>query len=76
LSLNPRVFDIVNFFNKEESDSLVQKSLAETDETFAFHRSTTGTATHSVFSKRTSENAWDTTGPSAMEVKRYVERVR
>lgn len=69
LSVNPRVFDIHNFFNKEESDSLVQKALAETDETFGFHRSTTGTGTHSVFSKRTSENAWDTTGPSAMAIK-------
>jgi hypothetical protein len=74
LSLNPRVFDIVNFFNKDESDKLVHKALAETDEVYGFHRSTTGTATHSVFSKRTSENAWDTTGPSAMAVKRYVEQ--
>lgn len=69
LSVNPRIFDVFNFFNKEESDSLVQKALAETDEVYGFHRSTTGTSTHSVFNKRTSENAWDTMGPSAMAVK-------
>ena len=69
LSVNPRVFDIHNFFNKEESDSLVQNALSQTDETFGFHRSTTGTDKKQVFSKRTSENAWDTTGSSAMAVK-------
>jgi hypothetical protein len=70
LSVNPRIFDIANFFNKEESDDLVEKALAETDEVFGFHRSTTGTSSIGVFSKRTSENAWDTSGPSAMAVKK------
>jgi hypothetical protein len=70
LSLSPRVFDIYNFFNQQESTALVEKALGETSETHKFHRSTTGTSGASVFSKRTSENAWDTHGATASIVKR------
>jgi hypothetical protein len=70
ISLEPRVFDIFNFFSLQESESLMQKSIQETSPTFRFHRSTTGTAGASVFSKRTSENAWDTNGETASIVKR------
>ena len=59
LSLEPRVFDIDNFFSVSESTKLIQKALGETSETHKFHRSTTGTTGASVFSKRTSENAWE-----------------
>lgn len=76
LSLEPRVFDIVNFFNEQESNELVEKALKETSETYRFHRSTTGTSGASVFNKRTSENAWDTHGATALKVKRYVCLVR
>jgi 2OG-Fe(II) oxygenase superfamily len=69
LSLQPRVFDIYNFFNLDESNQLMDKALGETSETHRFHRSTTGTTGASVFSKRTSENAWDTHGETAMKVK-------
>ena len=74
LSTSPRVLDITNFFSKEESDNLVNSALQQTDEVFGFHRSTTGTSGASVFDKRTSENAWDTTGAVALAVKRYVGR--
>ncbi len=70
LSLEPRVFDIHNFFTVEEADQLLSKALGETSETYGFHRSTTGTSGASVFSKRTSENAWDTHGATAQKVKR------
>lgn len=70
LSLKPRVFDIHNFFNLEESNELMEKALAETSETHRFHRSTTGTTGASVFNKRTSENAWDTHGKTALVVKK------
>jgi hypothetical protein len=69
LALSPRVFDIYHFFSHEESDKLIQKALSETTETHKFHRSTTGTSGASVFSKRTSENAWDTHGSTSMDVK-------
>lgn len=72
LSLEPRVFDIFNFFNQKESSELVEKALGETSETHKFHRSTTGTSGASIFNKRTSENAWDTHGTTARTVKRYV----
>lgn len=70
LSLEPRVFDIYNFFTMEEADQLLMKALGETSATYGFHRSTTGTSGASVFSKRTSENAWDTHGSTAQKVKR------
>lgn len=70
LSLEPRIFDIFNFFTMDEADQLLMKALGETSETYGFHRSTTGTSGASVFSKRTSENAWDTHGSTAQKVKR------
>lgn len=73
LSLAPRVFDIYNFFNQQESTALVEKALGEASETHKFHRSTTGTSEKSVFSKRTSENAWDTHGATARVVKQYAK---
>jgi hypothetical protein len=72
LSLEPRVFDIHHFFSAEESTQLMEKALAETSETYRFHRSTTGTSSSSVYNQRTSENAWDTHGATAQLVKRYV----
>jgi hypothetical protein len=56
LNTNPRVFEIFNFFNREESDSLVTKALAETSESHRIKRSTTGTGENTVFDKRTSES--------------------
>ena len=70
LSLEPRVFDIYHFFSHKESDELVAKALRETSESHRFHRSTTGTTEANVFNKRTSENAWDTHGKTAQEVKK------
>ena len=55
LSLVPPIFDIHHFFSKDESDQLIRKALAEQSETYRFHRSTTGTSTSNVYSKRTSE---------------------
>jgi hypothetical protein len=72
LSLEPRVFDIFNFFDVDESQQLIDKALRETSQTHGLHRSTTGVAGASVFSKRTSENAWDTHGTLALRIKKYV----
>jgi hypothetical protein len=69
LSLNPRVFEIHNFFDPEEAADLVNSALTETSEVYKLHRSTTG-QTATIFNKRTSENAWDTHGKTASRIKR------
>lgn len=70
LSVNPRVFDIVNFFDKSESDDIVNKALAETSPSHKIKRSTTGTGENTIFAKRTSENGFDTHGQTALKVKK------
>jgi hypothetical protein len=75
LNTNPRVFEIYNFFSKEESDELVAKALAETSETHRIKRSTTGTGENTVFNKRTSESGFDTHGKTAQKVKRRCMKV-
>jgi hypothetical protein len=69
LSLNPRVFDIFNVFTPAEADGLVERALKETSPTHKIKRSTTGVGENSVFNKRTSENAFDTHGNTALAVK-------
>jgi hypothetical protein len=70
LSVNPRVFDILNVFSKDEADEVVARALKETSPTHALHRSTTGSNENSIFTKRTSENAFDTHGTTAMKLKK------
>jgi hypothetical protein len=69
LSLEPRVFDVFNFFSPEEADELIKKALGETSETHKLSRSTTGIV-GSFYKKRTSDNAWDTDGATALRIKR------
>ncbi|KAL7576628.1 hypothetical protein ACA910_005566 [Epithemia clementina (nom. ined.)] len=70
LSLQPRVFDIHNFFSESEAQELIDKAIREQSETHKLHRSTTGTIGASVFNRRTSENAWDTHGTRAQVIKK------
>lgn len=70
ISIEPRVFEIENFFTMTEAQELIEKALADTSPTHGFHRSTTGATHGQVFSKRTSENAWDTDGSTSMRIKR------
>jgi hypothetical protein len=72
ISLNPRVFEIYNFFSKQEAQQLIDKALSETSESHKLHRSTTGATGGSIYDRRTSENAWDTHGKQASRIKRYV----
>lgn len=72
MSLSPRVFDVFNFFSKDESADLVTRALAETTESHRIKRSTTGAVGNQVNRKRTSESGFDTSGKTAMTVKRYV----
>lgn len=72
MSLKPRVFDILNFFDREESQSIVDKALKETSETHRIKRSSTGASGYNLNSQRTSENGFDTHGKTAIIVKKYV----
>lgn len=69
MSVSPRVFEINNFFSKDESQELVKRALEETAESHRIKRSTTGTVENSIYNKRTSENGFDTSGETALEVK-------
>ena len=42
ISLEPRVFDVFNFFDRDESTAIVDKALKETSETHRIKRSSTG----------------------------------
>lgn len=70
ISVEPRVFDVHNFFTKEESADLVRRALEEKSESHRIKRSTTGAVGKSTSSQRTSENGFDTNGPTAMGVKK------
>jgi hypothetical protein len=70
LALEPRVFDVFNFFSREESSELVERAIAETSESHRMKRSTTGAGAKSVNSRRTSENGFDTNGKVAVKVKK------
>jgi hypothetical protein len=72
LSTSPAVFDLFNFFTKEESAELVERALAETKESHRIKRSTTGTGEHHVNARRTSENGFDTDGATSILIKKYV----
>jgi len=70
ISVNPRVFELYDFFSIEEGNRIVERAVKETSKTHGLHRSTTGSVGGSVFNRRTSENAWDTSGPDAKAIKR------
>lgn len=70
ISLEPRVFDVFNFFNREESKELVDRAIAEKSETHRIKRSTTGAGDKAVNSRRTSESGFDTNGKTALKIKK------
>jgi len=70
ISLSPRVFDIYNFFSRDESSRIVDKAIKETSETHRMKRSSTGASGYNINSQRTSENGFDTHGTEAQAVKR------
>ena len=70
LSLSPRVFDIFNFFTRDESDGLVAKAIAEKSDSHRIKRSSTGASGYNINTRRTSESGFDTHGKTAQAVKR------
>ena len=69
LSTSPRVFDVSNFFDRVDSDDLVQRALEETREAYRIKKSTVG-VTKTSASKRTSESGFDTNSRVATKLKR------
>lgn len=72
LSLEPKVFDILNFFSLHESDELIEGIMKETKETHRIKRSSTGATGYNLNDRRTSESGYDTSSPTALKVKKYV----
>jgi hypothetical protein len=72
ISLEPKVFDIINFFSMEESEDLVQRALAETSESHRIKRSSTGATGYNLNERRTSESGYDTSGKTSVAIKKYV----
>ena len=71
LSIKPRIFDVVNFFNRRDSDELIEGVLQETREAYRMKRSSVGsTARKQNDMKRTSESGFDTSSPIALKLKR------
>jgi hypothetical protein len=68
LSVSPRVFDIHNFFTKEEAESVKQEMLAESRESHRIKPSTTGVE-KTVYKMRTAENGFDSDGKMAAQLK-------
>jgi hypothetical protein len=70
LSLSPRVFDVFNFFSRDESQELVERAVAEKSESHKIKRSSTGAAGYNLNPHRTSESGFDTHGKVAVNVKK------
>mmetsp|Transcript_37871 Transcript_37871/g.55790 ORF Transcript_37871/g.55790 Transcript_37871/m.55790 type:complete len:631 (+) Transcript_37871:71-1963(+) len=70
ISISPKVFDVINFFSKDESDAIVEKAVSETSETHKMKRSSTGASGYNINNRRTSENAFDTHSKKAMTLKK------
>lgn len=70
LSLSPRVFDVFNFFSREESQELVDRAIAEQSESHRIKRSSTGASGYNINSRRTSESGFDTHGKTATKIKK------
>jgi len=70
ISLSPRLFEVKNFFTKDDAQNLIDNILQETVEDFKLRRSSTGATGYSVNSHRTSEGGFDTSSHKAMEIKR------
>lgn len=72
LSLSPRVYMIHNFMDYVEADTITREALEIKDDEHRLKRSSTGTAGRTVSSSRTSENAFITDSPTAMNLKKRI----
>ena len=68
MSVSPRVFDVHNFFTKEEAEAVKQEILAETRESHRIKPSTTGVE-KSAYKMRTSESGFASDGKTAVQLK-------
>lgn len=70
LSQKPKVFELINFFDDNEAEFLINNALALRSETHRLKRSTTGSENILVDSKRTSESAFDISSSVALLLKK------
>ena len=70
LSTQPRIFEVYNFFDRRDSDDLIEGALAETREAYRIKRSSVGASSDNYNMKRTSESGFDTSSPVASKLKR------
>mmetsp|Transcript_12557 Transcript_12557/g.25611 ORF Transcript_12557/g.25611 Transcript_12557/m.25611 type:complete len:562 (+) Transcript_12557:152-1837(+) len=76
MSVSPKVFDIHNFFILQEADDLIDRALNNKNQAMMLKRSSTGVGDEiDVNPVRTSENAFDTSGKSAMLLKKRCFKV-
>jgi hypothetical protein len=70
LSIEPKVFEIFNFFSQLENEDIIDRILKETKDSHRIKRSSTGAKGYTLNSRRTSETGFDTDGATAMKLKR------
>jgi hypothetical protein len=73
ISLEPKVFEIMNFFSLKESDEILQRTFEETRDSHRIKRSSTGASGYTIFDKRTSETGFDTDSQTSLTIRRYVQ---
>lgn len=75
LSVEPKVFDVKNFFSRDEAAAIVKKALNEKSESHRMKRSSTGASGYNLNNQRTSDNGFDTHGKVAMNIKKRCFKV-
>jgi len=70
MSVSPKVFDVKGFFVEAEADDIVKRAQNQQSESHKLKRSSTGVDGYKPNPIRTSENAFDTHGKSAMQLKK------
>lgn len=75
ISQQPKIFEIINFFDEADADFLIANALSIRSETHRLKRSTTGSENILVDRKRTSESAFDISSSVAMKLKRRTQEL-
>ena len=75
ISLAPRIFEIHNFFNTNEADSIIRNVFRMATGTHKFKRSVTGATGKEISPTRTSENGFDIHSKEALILKRRCMKV-
>ncbi len=69
LSIEPRIFRLINFFSDEEANTLIETAIATNEPGYAFMRSSVGAKGYNPHLKRTSEGAFDVASEISIRIK-------